>query len=61
MDKEQLKRISDEHFGVKPVANIELKPLLQREDIHKRLSSCIIEMITSYNLPYYGEFCQFIW
>lgn len=60
MDKKELKRIADEHFGVKPVANIELNPLLGREDIHKRLSRCIIEMITSYNLPYYGEFCQFL-
>ena len=60
MDKKELERIADEHFGAFPVASIELKPLIQREDIHKRLTSCIIEMITSYNLPYYGEFCQFI-
>jgi len=60
MNKEQLERITKNHFGVKPVANIELKPLLRNENIHKNLSNCIIEMITSYNLPYYGEFCQFV-
>ena len=60
MDSKELKRIADNHFGAKPIANIELRPLIQREDIHKALSSCIIEMITSYNLPYYGEFCQFV-
>jgi len=60
MNKEQIKKISDKQFGVRPIANIELQPLLKREDIHSRLSDCIIEMITSYNLPYYGEFTQFI-
>ena len=60
MDSKELRKIADNHFGVNPIANIELRPLIQREDIHKALSSCIIEMIISYNLPYYGEFCQFI-
>jgi len=60
MDSKQLKKIADDHFGARPIANIELRPLIQREDIHKNISQCIIEMITSYNLPYYGEFCQFI-
>jgi len=60
MTKKELESIRDKHFGAFPVANIELKDLMVKQDIHQKLSSCIIEMITSYNLPYYGEFCQFI-
>ena len=60
MSSEQLKDITNKHFGVIPVATLNLKHLIQDENIHKNISSCIIEMITSYNLPYYGEFCQFI-
>lgn len=42
------------------VSNVNLKELIMREEIHKKLSDAIIEMITSFNLPYYGEFTQFI-
>lgn len=40
--------------------HMNLKALIEGEEIHKKLSDAIIEMITSFNLPYYGEFCQFI-
>ena len=60
MSAEQLKDITNKHFGVIPVATLNLKHLVQDENIHKKISDCIIEMITSYNLPYYGEFCQFV-
>lgn len=50
----------NEIFNIKPITNIELKPLIKREDIHKKLSNCIINMISTYKLPFYGEFCQFI-
>ncbi|MCK9415532.1 VWA-like domain-containing protein [Candidatus Dojkabacteria bacterium] len=57
---ENLKQVTNKHFGALPITYIELNYLKQREDIHEKLSRAIIEMITSYNLPYYGEFSQFI-
>ena len=43
-----------------PVSSFNLKDLIQKQELHKKLSDAIIEMITSYNLPYYGEFMQFV-
>ena len=38
----------------------QLRDKIISSEIHKKLSDGIIEMITSYNLPYYGEFALFI-
>ena len=37
-----------------------LKELIQGQKIHVNISEAIIEMISSFQLPYYGEFMQFI-
>ena len=42
------------------IDHITIKDRIEKEGVHKKLSDAIIEMIVSFNLPYYGEFMQFI-
>lgn len=46
--------------SVVPISTVQLRDLIGNQELHKKLSDAIIEMITSYNLPYYGEFMQFV-
>ena len=45
---------------IDPRVTTQLKQLLLSDSIHPLISDSIIEMISSFHMPYYGEFTQFI-
>jgi len=62
MNSKQLKKTladSRENFD-KALAGVNIQELVIDETIHPKIADAIIQMITSYNLPYYGEFTQAI-
>jgi len=62
MNSKQLKKTladSRQNFD-KALAGVNIQELVIDETIHPKIADAIIQMITSYNLPYYGEFTQAI-
>jgi len=56
--KDKFKKVPG--MGTKNIPTMVLKDLIVSQEIHEKLSDCIIEMITSTKMPYYGEFTQAI-